>query len=147
MCSILKYCLSHQAWLALFTLTQVVYSFLLPTSPHPASILPILISFAFSMVIYLSDLYLSTTNKLHYHAPPLPHSFFAVTTTRYLFFFCYHLPSSCLPLQVWQLSYDTPCQSEGFCLQWRIWVWLMQCLYGRPGCFCLVVLHCCLLGT
>lgn len=27
------------------------------------------------MVIYLSDLYLSTTNKLGYHAPPLPHSF------------------------------------------------------------------------
>ncbi len=27
------------------------------------------------MVIYLPDLYLSTTNKLGYHAPPLPRPF------------------------------------------------------------------------
>lgn len=62
---------SHQqACLALFTLAQVVYSFpFLPLSSPP--FLPILISFALSMVIYLSDLYLSSTNKLGYHGPPL----------------------------------------------------------------------------
>lgn len=44
------------------------------TSFPPPCLLPflfILISFALHMVIYLPDLYLPTTNKLGYHAPPL----------------------------------------------------------------------------
>lgn len=58
--------------LALFTLTQVVYSFPVPPSHSLPPVLPILILFAPSTVIYLSDLYLSTANKLREHAPPPP---------------------------------------------------------------------------
>lgn len=62
--------LAERVCSALFTLDQVVYSFpFLPSPPLPLFSL-VLISFALSMVIYLSDLYLSSTNKLGYHGPP-----------------------------------------------------------------------------
>lgn len=148
---------SHQqAGLALFTLAQVVYSCpFLPLS-SPLRLLPpllsILISFALPVVIYFPDLYLSTTNKLGYHAPPL-----------LLFLFCLPdpLPANPSPffshpfihqprLLLQPLTYEMLCQSERWCLPRRICVWLGRCLCSgcvcvEELCSCLVVLHCCLL--
>lgn len=110
-CSILKYSLSPTSAATLFTLALVVYS--VPFLPPRLSIL---ISFALSMVIYLPDLYLSTTNKLGYHAPPLPYSVSASPALARPF----HQPPH--PHQPWQLTYEMPCQSEEWCLPQRLCV-------------------------
>lgn len=158
---------SHQqACLALFTLAQVVYSFpFLPLSSPP--FLPILISFALSMVIYLSDLYLSSTNKLGYHGPPLlsphplhPHS---PSPSPALYLLprppCRHhlIPHLTLPptgFGSWLMRCHVKV-SDGVCrggyLGCRLCV---EALYARAGFVCVgelrlcrVVLHCCLLWT
>lgn len=78
-CSILKYSLSPTSTVGIIYIRPGCL--FLPIPPPPLSpFLSILISFALPMVIYLPDLYLSTANKLGYHAPPLPYSFSSSST-------------------------------------------------------------------
>ena len=149
---------SHQqAGLALFTLAQVVYScpFLPLSSPLLPPLLSILISFALPMVIYLPDLYLSTTNKLGYHAPPLLLFLFCLLhplpATPFLFFSCPpHLPSSTSPISSPSLWLMRCCVKVRDDVCHGGYVWFRRCLCSgcvcvEELCSCLVVLHCCFL--
>lgn len=82
-CSILKYSLSPTSMTGIIYISPGWIVLPIPPPPLLSSLPPflsILISFALPVVIYLPDLYLSTTNKLGYHALPLPYSFPASST-------------------------------------------------------------------
>lgn len=71
-------------------------------------------------LIYLRDLYLSTTNKLGYHAPPLPYPSSSLYPLPDSFSFLFPPPHPPLaqspPLKPRRLTYEMPNHSEGWCV-------------------------------